>query len=72
MATITTAPNQLIFEALERARAARHHMDCRCFLYRSTYVEDCGAGHCCQEERLWQHAISRLLDKLAEPPGADD
>lgn len=61
---VTTAPNQLIFEALERARAARHWPECRCFLYRSTYAEDRGAAYCCQEERLWSHAISRLLDQI--------
>lgn len=68
MATITTAPNQLIFEAVAKAREARHHDGCRCFLYHSTEVEDYGSPYCCREEWLWTKAISHLLDQLAGRP----
>lgn len=44
---VTTAPHDLISEAVARARKARHFPECNCCMYRSTYEDDKGAGYCC-------------------------
>lgn len=53
--------------AVDRARHARHHPDCRCGIYRRA---DCSAYHnapfCTADERLWVSTVDKLIDQIRQ------
>lgn len=50
-------PTTALLDAVQQIRKARHHIDCRCFMYRKD-----GAAYCNEQEAWWNHCVSRLLD----------
>ncbi len=49
-------PRAELIEAVDRARHARHHQDCRCGTYQGVW--------CTPDEKLYSTAIDKLLDQI--------
>ena len=54
-----TTRNRLV-TALEQARDARHHSDCRCFMFRDGF----GEAFCTREEATWNAMVDRILTTI--------